>query len=51
MTTSLARENRLMDLVQGPAPGYLGAKFGDVIGAFGQVFGKSAKADPLAFPR
>src|SRR5438105_12392312 len=29
MTTSLARENRLMDLVQGPAPGHLGAKFGD----------------------
>src|SRR2546430_16982095 len=29
MTPALARENRLMDLVQGPAPGYLGAKFGD----------------------
>src|SRR2546430_7006021 len=29
MTTALARENRLMDLVQGPAPAHLGAKFGD----------------------
>src|SRR5439155_24290619 len=28
MTAALARDNRLMDVVKGPAPGHFGTKFG-----------------------
>src|SRR5256885_14715014 len=28
MTTALARDNRLMEVVKGPAPGHFGTKFG-----------------------